>query len=295
MAASSNEAHTADHQYVMLGATSHLPDRRAEIDTVGPAGSSSHICSLILNVGLLGLLVALGLAKSVINPLAVVSGIFFLAYVVHVFKGGAYAYLESISSAQGVSSVIDRLQREPGQLFISCVCSHETSSSSTDSDGNTSTSTSTSVTFQNRTRVPIAMWADVSDRLPEWASHARAPEVCKVKSEAKYEFASAESAQFVERLTALVYATHRNRDSDCTVSCVHELPGLLPRMLMLSNPLNRPWWLSTFWFLVASLFCLSWPYRMLLESNSIRLKVCFRKSYAIDPSTPLEVNMVNES
>ncbi len=288
----------ADHQYVTMGAGTDLAavlnqgaERRAEIDPVGPAGSHSHIFSFLLNVLALSLLVALCASKSKV-PLAVAFGLSYLIYIVHVFGGGAYAYLSAMSSTGVISSVIDEIHREPGELFIKCECSHQTSSTSTDSDGNSSSSTSTKVTFRNRTRVPINTWTDVSDRLPDWAQAA--PEICKVKSEAAYEFANEESARYVERLTALVYATHRNRDRDCEVACEYELRGLLPRMLLLPSQKRPPWWLSSFWFLSASFFLLSWPYRMLLEANSVRLRVCFRKLYTINANTPLVVNMENE-
>jgi hypothetical protein len=199
------------------------------------------------------------------------------------------AYLDSILSTRDMFALVDRLRLEPGRLVLKCECSHVVSGK--DAKGEVFEKVVT--TFLNRTCVPIDLWTDVSGPLPEWT--ATASGICKIKSVAKFEFANPESARFVDRFAMLVYHTHRHRDVLCIVTCELELPGLLPRTLMLPHQTEAaPWWLYPHVDFAAACLLLSWPYHTLFEAKSTRLRVCFRKRYEFNAGTPCVVNMVDE-
>lgn len=264
---------------------------RVPVGRRGDPPGCYFICSLLLSMLVIGLVAAVCLSNSEYRPLPAIGlGFMCFAHALISAHGGTYAYLASIPSASDdtVSDEIERLRLEPGRIFIKCECSQFISS--TDMDGNTVQSIW--VSFYNRTYVPIDVWIDVSDPLPEW--EIGAPEIRKISTETEFEFANPESAEFTGRLVALVRQAHRHRSGHCQVACELEVPGILPRMLMFPHKQAAPWWVSLFWYFAASFLLFGWSYRLLLEACSTRVCVCVRKRYTFNVDTLPEVNMLDE-
>ena len=292
----SNEPRVADHRDVVSSGPAQLhvsisADQSSEIDSGVPVGFCIRyrIRSLLFNLFVMGLIAAICLTDSYVR--AVLGSelfVIFLVYLSYAQRGGPYYYLASISSARDVSTLFERLHREPGQLFLKCECSHFYSFTS--EEGLTTAGSET--TFLNRTPVPIGLWTDVSEPVPDWTTSA---EICKIKSEATFEFANPESAAFIDRFTALVHATHRYRDVHCKVTCELSLNGLAPRILMLPHHQpEAPWWLRPSCYSLSNCLLLNWPYRMLLQACTARVNICIRKRYEFNADTPCVVNMEDE-
>jgi hypothetical protein len=87
-----------------------------------------------------------------------------------------------------------------------------------------------------------------------------------------------------------LHAEHSPRDRSCTVERQWGIHGFDDgsEFLSIGNGFVLPWWCSRKAYLVASALLLGWPWRILLEFNSMRLHLDVKKVVRVIPARDRE-------
>ena len=95
-----------------------------------------------------------------------------------------------------------------------------------------------------------------------------------------------ERIYFADNYTRLQFTNHRdrlkqlyrNRDDHMDYKESLATPGFVSSIMMINDDSKRPWWLHVFWMSLAIMLGFGWPYRMLMQAVSVKIKIHMDKS-----------------
>ena len=190
-------------------------------------------------------------------------------------------YLKNIVEDDTAWSYIQKMHEVPPEIVMTVECYHyERTTHYTDANGNVQSRTETGkgtkkvTTFVDRDKFSFRDWVDVSKReMPPLGDAS----LTRVKIDPCILFGDQETEDDYNRQKSEMIARNKHRDDHTEYSSKRQIPGLQKRFSTYVDLNVRPWWACSFFFYVATLLMMSWPYRWFFRAKTSKTYYILKK------------------